>query len=94
MVTRKKTAQKVKFELAKSSIGGIAVVVFCLFLWTFIFGVWAGQSILALQGPSARKESNSVQRKTEKKLQVTPQTENRVPPFIRARKKVVTNGVQ
>ncbi|MFT5698843.1 MAG: hypothetical protein ACI8ZB_001699 [Desulforhopalus sp.] len=48
MVTRRKLkVNKIKFELTKSGIGGIGVVVFCLFLWMFLVGVWAGQSLLA-----------------------------------------------
>lgn len=47
MATRRKTkAKKLKFELTRGSVGGIAVVVFCLFLWMFLLGVWAGQSLL------------------------------------------------
>ncbi len=43
---RKKKASKVKFQLSKSGIAGIAVVCFCIFLWMFLLGVWAGQSLL------------------------------------------------
>lgn len=43
---RKKQSGKIKFELTKSGVAGIGVVFFCLFLWMFLFGVWAGQSIL------------------------------------------------
>lgn len=43
---RKKKAKKLKFELSKAGIGGVAVVVFCLFLWMFLLGVWVGQSLL------------------------------------------------
>ncbi|MDK9708642.1 MAG: hypothetical protein OEL83_16490 [Desulforhopalus sp.] len=51
MGTAKKSQVKmVRFELARRSILGIAVVVFCLFLWMFLLGVWAGQSLLV---PSA-----------------------------------------
>ena len=32
--------------MTKSGIAGIAVVCFCVFLWMFIFGVWAGQFLL------------------------------------------------
>lgn len=46
MAQRKKRPAKVKFELTRSGIGGIAVVCFCIFLWMFLFGVWAGQSLL------------------------------------------------
>ncbi|PID75645.1 MAG: hypothetical protein CSA20_03380 [Deltaproteobacteria bacterium] len=46
MATRKKPGKKVKFELSRSSIGGIAVVLFCAFLWMFLLGIWAGQTVL------------------------------------------------
>ncbi len=43
---RKKTVKKIKFQLTRSGIFGIAVVCFCIFLWMFLVGVWAGQSLL------------------------------------------------
>ncbi len=43
---RKKPVKKVKFQLTRSGIAGIGVVFFCIFLWMFLFGVWAGQSLL------------------------------------------------
>ena len=43
---RKKPVKKVKFQLTRSGIAGIAVVCFCVFLWMFLIGVWAGQSFL------------------------------------------------
>ena len=46
MAARKRSHAKVKFELTRSSIGGIAIVCFCIFLWMFLLGVWAGQSLL------------------------------------------------
>lgn len=47
MATRRKPkVKKLKFELTRSAIGGISVVAFCLFLWMFLLGVWAGQSLL------------------------------------------------
>jgi hypothetical protein len=47
MATRRKAKpQKLKFELTKGAVGGIGVVTFCLFLWMFLLGVWAGQSLL------------------------------------------------
>jgi hypothetical protein len=54
-VRRKPQEKKLKFELTKSAIAGIAVISFCLFLWMFLLGVWAGQSLLL---PSyAKKEA-------------------------------------
>ncbi len=43
---RKKPVKKVKFQLTRSGIAGIGVVCFCIFLWMFLIGVWAGQSLL------------------------------------------------
>ncbi len=43
---RKPAAKKIKFELTRSGIAGIGVVVFCIFLWMFLLGVWTGQSLL------------------------------------------------
>ncbi|HBI15321.1 MAG TPA: hypothetical protein DDY20_07385 [Desulfobulbaceae bacterium] len=40
-----------RFQLSLGGIIGIAIVSFCLFLWMFLLGVWAGQTILL---PSAR----------------------------------------
>jgi len=48
MATRRKPkVKKLRFELSKSGVGGIGVIVFCLFLWMFLLGVWAGQSLLS-----------------------------------------------
>ena len=43
---RKKAAPKIKFQVTRSGIAGIGVVCFCIFLWMFLLGVWAGQSLL------------------------------------------------
>lgn len=43
---RKKKPVKMKFELSKGSVAGIAVVLSCVFLWMFLLGVWAGKTIL------------------------------------------------
>lgn len=43
---RKKKIAKIKFEVSRSGIAGIGVVVFCVFLWMFLLGVWVGQSLL------------------------------------------------
>ena len=54
MPPRKKTTSAAKkapvryfsFRLSPSGIAGVAVVTFCLFLWMFLIGLWAGQSLL------------------------------------------------
>lgn len=44
--TRKPKAKKLKFELTRSAVAGIGIIAFCLFLWMFLLGVWAGQTLL------------------------------------------------
>lgn len=61
MATRKKKrVKKIKFELTRSSIGGIGVVCFCIFLWMFLLGVWAGQSLLLPSSPTMVTASSPV----------------------------------
>ena len=43
---RKSQSKKYKFELTRSAIAGVGIVCFCIFLWMFLLGVWAGQSLL------------------------------------------------
>ena len=51
MSVQKRRRPKIKLELSRSSIGGIAIVCFCIFLWMFLLGVWAGQSLLRPSKP-------------------------------------------
>ena len=44
--TPRKQVKKIKFELTLSAIVGVGVVCFCIFLWMFLLGVWAGESLL------------------------------------------------
>lgn len=47
---RKKKTKSFQFQLSIAEVAGIGVVVFCLFLWMFLLGIWAGQTILLPQG--------------------------------------------
>ena len=62
--------------MTRSAIAGIGVIVFCLFLWMFLLGVWTGQSLLL---PSYEK-SDVVAEQPVKKIG---------PLIIRAEKKAV-----
>ncbi len=55
---RKKTVKKIKFQLTRSGIAGVAVVCFCIFLWMFLIGVWAGQNLLY---PPVQKTKKNVE---------------------------------
>lgn len=55
---RKKKAKQFKFQLGWAGLAGIGVVCSCLFLWMFLLGIWAGQTILlpaAADMPAAKK---------------------------------------
>jgi hypothetical protein len=44
--SRTKRKKKIKFELTLGGLLGIGVLIFCIFLWMFLLGIWAGQTIL------------------------------------------------
>ena len=77
---RKPQIKKLKFELSRSAIAGIGVIVFCLFLWMFLLGVWAGQSFLL---PTYGKKEAVTKAKGAVK--------NSGPLVIRAEKKAIKN---
>ena len=48
----------VKFELSPKGLIGATIVCLCIFLWMFLLGVWAGQTILSTppgSGPVSKK---------------------------------------
>ena len=54
MATKKKKRipkKTYRFQLTLPGIAGITVACFCLFLWMFLLGIWAGQTFLL---PSAK----------------------------------------
>lgn len=57
---KKKTGKTYRFQLSLSGILGIAVVCFCLFMWMFLLGIWAGQTILL---PAAKPAVGESQRR-------------------------------
>jgi len=46
MARTRKKKKTIKFELSVWGVLGVATVCFCIFLWMFLLGVWAGQAIL------------------------------------------------
>lgn len=48
----RRNKKKFRFQLSLAGIAGIGVVCFCLFLWMFLLGIWAGQTILLPAGTS------------------------------------------
>jgi cell division protein FtsN len=41
-----KKGYRLRFELSVAGLLGLVMVAFCIFLWMFLLGVWAGQAIL------------------------------------------------
>ncbi len=50
--TRKKRKFAICFELGLGGLCGLATIVFCVFLWMFLLGIWAGQTVLLPSGTS------------------------------------------
>ena len=55
--------RKIRFELTWSAIAGIGLVCFCIFLWMFLLGIWAGQTLFE---PLKLKEKKQYQ--TERQI--------------------------
>ncbi len=55
MAARSKRQRRfaVRFELGIGGLFGIMVVCLCIFLWLFLLGVWAGQTVLSPSSSSA-----------------------------------------
>ena len=47
---KKMSAKPFRFELGWGGMFGLMTVCFCLFLWMFLLGLWAGQTILLPTG--------------------------------------------
>jgi hypothetical protein len=37
---------RIRFELSVTGLLGLGMVAFCIFLWMFLMGIWAGQTVL------------------------------------------------
>ena len=71
MPPRKKTpaaapkapARHFNFQLSINQVAGVTLVTFCLFLWMFFIGVWAGRTIISPcpSAPAARKNTQEAQ---------------------------------
>lgn len=46
MAAKQKKKPFVHLEMSLGGLFGLGVVAFCIFLWMFLFGIWAGQTVL------------------------------------------------
>lgn len=90
MATKKKAA-KLKFEVSRSGLGGLAIVLFCLFVWCFIFGVWAGQSLLPGERAAADADAgkSTVKLAKMKILSSRQHEDGEHPPLLTPEKKAI-----
>jgi hypothetical protein len=47
---KSKKKKKIKFELTLGGLLGVGSVLFCILLWMFLLGIWAGQTVLLPPG--------------------------------------------
>ncbi len=55
---KRKTGKRFRFQLSLGGAAGVAVVAFCLFLWMFLLGIWAGQTILLPSAADSRSKAS------------------------------------
>jgi hypothetical protein len=48
--SKKKKKKKIKFEITLGGLLAVGALLFCIFLWMFLIGIWAGQTILLPAG--------------------------------------------
>jgi hypothetical protein len=61
-----------RFELGWRGMFGLVVVCFCLFLWMFLLGVWAGQTILFPSKENRFAQSGGTSKQTPTKTTAAP----------------------
>lgn len=88
---KRKKGFSIKFDLSVTGLLGVGVVCFCIFLWMFLLGIWAGQTVLT----SGKYEMAATRKKPVQsppaatKKPVVALVEKAVPhPVARKRKKV------
>jgi len=84
----KKKQKRFNFQLGFTGLAGVTVVSFCLFLWMFLLGLWAGQTILL---PPVNDGSLSLSQNKQYSEKISAVNKNDL-PLIRpeGRKKVIS----
>jgi len=52
---RKKKRFAIRFEIGLPGLLATGIVCFCIFLWMFLLGIWAGQTVLQSDSPASLK---------------------------------------
>lgn len=62
-MAKKRSARKkrftFRFELGVGGLAGLVTICFCIFLWMFLLGVWAGQTVLQPESQGAASQAIS-----------------------------------
>ena len=61
---KRKKGFSIKFDLSPAGLLGVGVVLFCIFLWMFLLGIWSGQTVLT-SGKYEMSETNKTPAKVE-----------------------------
>jgi len=48
--SKRKKKKKIKFELTVGGLLGVGALLFCVFLWMFLLGIWISQTLLLPPG--------------------------------------------
>jgi hypothetical protein len=65
-------AKPFRIELGWRGMFGLVVVCFCLFLWMFLLGIWAGQTILLPSKENRLAQSGGMAKQVPTKTVATP----------------------
>nr|MDU9043976.1 hypothetical protein [Candidatus Electrothrix aestuarii] len=91
--TPKAPAKHFTFHLTLSGVAGITLAAFCLFLWMFFLGMWAGKTIIS-PCPSALVEEQAYQQPpTPETLDLSPDEHTAICVQPRERKKRISPQV-
>ena len=67
---KRKAPKRFRFQLSLVGVAGIAVVAFCLFLWMFLLGIWAGQTILLPSASSGNTKTSGPASSNEQPVKI------------------------
>jgi len=98
MAEKKKDSKKVKIEMSKLGLIFVILIILCIFVWSFIIGVWVGTKIGSKEQEATAftKETPPIveaqQPKVENNTSTAPAPEV-LPPLLPAKKQVSQNNV-
>ena len=95
--SKKKRRFTFRFELGLGGLAGLGIIFFCVFLWMFLLGVWAGQTVLLPSGDGGKEQtisrfaSNLWGKKNQRFPTEATMLDSYHPPVKKKNKQVVTD---